>query len=219
MRDVFGKRVLESDDEVLAPSHTALVVVDMQNDFGHPDGHFARNGQDVSAIGAVVGRVARLVDAARASGVLVVWIQQTTLPDARSDSPAWLAFKMRHGVPPEYTLEGSWGQRFLEPLAPRHGEPVVQKHRSSAFRGTALDSLLRNGGVESIVVCGCVTEGCVESTVRDGAFHDFYATVAEDAVGSIRQDCREASLLVMGSQFRLRDGAELEGVWQRAAGD
>jgi nicotinamidase-related amidase len=219
MRELFGKHVLETDAEVLDPRHTALVVIDMQNDFGHPEGHFSRAGVDVSAVAAILPQVAALVETARRSGVLVVWIRQTTLPDGRSDSPAWLAFKSRHA--PEfdtgYTLEGSWGQDLLEPLAPEGDEPVVPKFRSSAFVNTNLDALLRANGTATVVVCGCMTEGCVEATARDAGHHDYYVALAEDAVASNTPAFHEASLLVMRSTFRVRSSAELDDAWHAAA--
>jgi nicotinamidase-related amidase len=219
MRELHGKQVLDTDEEVLDPRHTALVVVDMQNDFGHPNGHFSRAGVDVSAVPAIVPQVAALVERARRSGVLVVWISQTTLLGGRSDSPAWLAFKSRHA--PEfdtgYCLEGSWGQELLEPLAPEGDEPVVRKFRSSAFTNTNLDAVLRANGIATVVVCGCMSEGCVESTARDAGFHDYYVAVAEDAIVSNTPAFHEAALLVMRSQFRVRLSAALIEAWQAAA--
>ena len=211
MRELFGKRVLETDEEVLDPRHTALVVVDMQNDFGHPDGHFARAGVDISPVTAVLPRVAALVERGRRRGVLVVWVKQTTLPDGRSDSPAWLAFKSRHTADFDtaYTLEGTWGQDLLAPLAPQGDEPVVRKFRSSAFTNTNLDALLRANGIETVVVCGCMTEGCVEATARDAGYHDYYVAVAEDAIASNTPVFHDAALLVMRSTFRVRPSEQL----------
>jgi ureidoacrylate peracid hydrolase len=218
MRELFGKQVLETDAEVLAPAHTALVVVDMQNDFGHPEGHFAAAGAFVEPVGRVLPAVVALVEEARDHGVLVVWIQQTTLPEGRSDSPAWLGFKSRHAdeFDTAYTLDGSWGQRFLEPLAPGAGEPIVKKFRSSAFTHTTLDAVLRCNGIESVVVCGCMTEGCVESTARDAGFHDYYVAVAEDAIGSNTPAFHDASLTVMRSHFRVRPTSALVEAWEAA---
>ena len=134
MRELYGKQVFETDEEVLDPRHTALVVVDMQNDFGHPDGHFARAGVD---------------------------------------------------------------------------EPVVRKFRSSAFTRTNLDAVLRGNGIETVVVCGCMTEGCVEATARDAGYHDYYVAVAEDAIASNTPAFHDAALLVMRSTFRVRPSAQL----------
>lgn len=202
------------DDRLIEPRRSALVVVDLQNDFVHPDGYFGSHGKDVSAAYELVPRVASFVEAVRQAGALVVWIRQSTLPNGRSDSPAWRAFKQRHGFDGQYTLAGSWGQALCEPLEPAPDEPVVEKFRSSAFRGTSLDAILRANGVEHVFVCGCMTEGCVESTVRDAAFHDFYAGVVRDMVASTVPKLHEASLLVMSSQFRVVESAELLARWR-----
>jgi nicotinamidase-related amidase len=219
VRYLFGKQVLETDEEVLDPRQTALVVVDMQNDFAHPDGHFARSGANVEPVIAIIPTIATIVDAARAHEVLVVWVQQTTLPDGRSDSPAWLAFKTRRGADFDtaYTLEGSWGQRLVQPLATLPADPIVKKFRSSAFTHTTLDAILRNNGIATVVACGCMTEGCLESTARDAAFHDYYVVVIEDAVASNTPSLHEASLSVMQSQFPVRRAAEIAAIWAAAA--
>jgi ureidoacrylate peracid hydrolase len=211
VRELYGKQVFETDEEVLDSGHTALVVIDMQNDFGHPDGHFARAGVDVSPVPAILPQVGALVDRARRAGVLVVWIKQTTLPGGRSDSPAWLAFKSRHreNFDTAYCLEGTWGQEFLDPLAPAGDEPVVRKFRSSAFTNTNLEAVLRGNGIETVAVCGCMTEGCVEATARDAGYHDFYVAVAEDAIASNTPAFHDAALLVMRSTFRVRPSALL----------
>ena len=175
---------IPGDAEVFAPERTAVIVVDLQNDYAHPEGRFAASGADVSPVTAILPAVGAFVDAAREAGVLVVWIKQTTLPDGRSDSPAWLAFKRRNGGDGQYTFEGTWGHELAAPLAARREEPVVRKFRSSAFVNTDLDLILRAGGIESVVVCGCMTEGCLISTVRSASMADYYTGVAEDLVAS-----------------------------------
>src|SRR5579859_9991 len=114
MREVNGVSVYDSITEILSPAHTALLVVDMQNDGCHPDGWWAKQGRDVSRVLEVIPRVQKLIGAARRAAVLVVFIEQTTLPDNGSDPPAWLYFKTRDGRRrTDYTLDGSWGQRTV----------------------------------------------------------------------------------------------------------
>jgi ureidoacrylate peracid hydrolase len=216
VKEIYGKTVYDSDDEILHPRHTALVVVDLQNDFAHPDGHFARNGVDVAPIERILPRVVELVDAAREHGALVVWLQNTILPGGLSDSPSWLAFRSRHGFGLESTIEGTWGHDFVEPLRPAPTEPVVRKHRSSGFVNTDLDALLRANRIETVVCCGCFTEGCVESTVREAAFHDYYAVVVEDATATNSPERHDASIAVMRSQFLVRPAADVVRAWAAA---
>jgi nicotinamidase-related amidase len=90
---------------------------------------------------------------------------------------------------------------------------VVHKHRSSAFWGTDLELLLRSNGVRTVVVGGCTTEGCVESTARDAMFTDHYVVLAQDCVASDDRAQHDASLLLMRHRFDLASGAEVGAVW------
>src|SRR5690606_17697960 len=137
VKQINGTEVCDTLEELLNPAHTALVVVDVQNDFCHADGHFAKH-KNIEAITAMVPKWVSFVNAAQDSGIFTVFIQQLTLPHGRSDSPAWLRFKCRDGKNPEYTLLGSWGAELVEGLSPRAGDAVVQKFRPDAFVRTPL---------------------------------------------------------------------------------
>ena len=210
MKEYLGTRFFETDGELLDPRHAALVVVDLQNDMAHPEGVFGP-----SPVELIVPRAAELVHEAHAKGVLVVWLRNTVLPGGRSDSPAWLSYRSRHGFGLEYTVEGTWGHELLDGLAPGPEDVVVDKHRSSGFVGTDLDTVLRSNGIQTVAVCGCMTEGCVESTVRHAAFLDYYSVVVEDVVASNTPSLHEASLAVMRSQFPVRPAREVVAVWRR----
>lgn len=202
----------------MTPERTALVIVDMQNDFGHPDGYFGKKGQDVSSVFATVPAIERLVEGARQSGVLVIWTKNEALPAGRSDSAAWLAFK---GVAldldaPTYTLKDSWGQQFLEPLEPRPDEPVVVKYRSSSFDHTPLDLILRANKIENVVLCGCATDACVESTARSAAYHDYYTQIVSDCVASTRPKMHDDAMHVFDTFFTTAPSHEFISTWQAA---
>ena len=115
--------------------------------------------------------------------------------------------------PLRYTAEGSEGQAILDELASRPGDLVVKKYRSSGFWGTNLDMLLRSNGIKSIVVTGCTTEGCVESTARDALFNDYYVVLAEDCVASDDQAQHEASLLLMRNRFDIAASEQILDIW------
>ncbi|MGA8457349.1 MAG: isochorismatase family cysteine hydrolase, partial [Streptosporangiaceae bacterium] len=173
MIEVAGKQVFTELSEIVDPSHTALLIIDMQRDFCCAGGSFDRLGVDLSMYPPVIDRIGELLQGARQSGVLPIFIQMTVLPNRASESPAQIRFNLRlhdghHGQsePLAYTLDGSEGQRFVPGLEPQDGELVVKKYRSSAFWGTNLALLLRSNGIKSVVVSGCTTEGCVESTAR-----------------------------------------------------
>jgi nicotinamidase-related amidase len=220
MIEIAGKQVFTELSEIVDPAHTALVIVDMQRDFCCAGGSFDRLGVDLSMYPPVIERIAELIAAARTSAVTLVFIQMTVLPGRASDSPAQIRFNLRlhdshHGQadPLPYALDGSEGQRFVPGIEPLDGELVVKKYRSSAFWGTNLDLLLRSNGIKSVVVAGCTTEGCVESTARDAMFNDYYVVIAANAVASDDPPQHDASMYLMARRFDLATAADLRAAW------
>ena len=217
MRVVNGVACYSELSEILQPEHTALLVVDMQNDFCRPSGWMATQaGRDLSAIDEMVPHAVALVDAARDAGVFVVFIQQTTLPDNASDTAAWIYFKTRDGrTRTDYTLDGSVGQEVISEIEPRPGEARVKKHRPSSFHETELDRLLRDRGIETVVVFGTFTQGCVLATTLDASFHDYYVVLAEDCVQSFSQRLHGVALEFMSSRYDVVPSATIieEGGW------
>jgi nicotinamidase-related amidase len=209
-------------DELADPTHTALLLIDMQRDFVDPGGLFGELGIDLSMYAETRPRLAALLDAARRNGVLVIHIQNTALPDRMSDSPAQIRFNLRlheaarrDGPPLRYSVPGTPGHEFVDELSPGPGELVVRKYRSSAFWGTNLTLLLRSNAIKTVVVGGCTTEGCVESTARDALFCDYYVVVADDCVGSDDKDQHDASIHLMRHRFDLASAGEISAVWER----
>lgn len=221
MIEVDGKQVFTELHELVDPHHTALVVVDMQRDFCTPGGAFARLGVDISMYPPMVTRLVHLIGGARAAGVQVVYILMTMLPGRASDSPAQIRFNMRmqlsatSGAALSYTADGSEGQRLIPELHVQDGDLVVKKYRSSGFWGTNLDMLLRSNGIQTVLMSGCTTEGCVESTARDAMFNDYYVVIAEDCVASDDRAQHEASLLLMRHRFDVAPADEILREWTR----
>jgi nicotinamidase-related amidase len=215
-----GKDIFTELHELADPRRAALLLVDMQQDFVAADGAFASLGIDVSMYAEVRPKLAGLLAAARRHGVLVVHIQNTALPDLMSDSPAQIRFNLRmherargDGPPLRYTVPGTPGHAFVPDLRPLPHELVVPKYRSSAFWGTNLELLLRSNGIETVIVGGCTTEGCVESTARDAMFCDHYVIIAEDCVGSDDAEQHDASMLLMRHRFDMAPAAAIRDVW------
>lgn len=200
-------------EEILDPRHTALLLIDMQRDFCDDDGKFAQAGRDNSAIKETIPNCRALLDSARAHNVFVVHLQQITLPGQQSDNGGWLAFKTRDGKSPEYALLGSPGAEHIPQLAPQADEVVVQKFRPSAFHGTFLDQILRANGIESVLCCGCTTEGCVMATVMDASFHDYYTCVAEDAVGTSVPNMQQAAMTFMKARYQVFSTRQILSLW------
>jgi nicotinamidase-related amidase len=218
--EIDGKEVYTELAELVAPAHAALLVVDMQRDFCEAGGAFDELGVDLSMYPPVIPRIARLIAGARRAGVQVIFIQMTVLPGRLSESPAQIRFNLRLHLtshadvePLRYAAEGSVGQEILPELAPSDRDLVVKKYRSSGFWGTNLDMLLRSNGVKSVVVTGCTTEGCVESTARDALFNDYYVVIVEDCVASDDRVQHDASLLLMRHRFDMASAEEVLRVW------
>jgi nicotinamidase-related amidase len=184
MKKIYGKQVYSTLKEVVDPRHTAILVIDMQKDYCSKGGYLDKAGIDLTNGQKTLPRVIKLVDEGRKNGVKIVWIQNTTLKDGLSDSPAWLYLKAKAGLskPVPYTLEGDWGQEFVEGLVMKPGEPLIKKHRSSAFVSTDLDLILRSLLVESVICAGTITGGCVMMTALNAMHYNYYTVVARDCV-------------------------------------
>ena len=211
----------------LRSEHTALVLIDVQNDFVHADGWVARQQMpgylDSTAVPEAVAASAELLAAAREANVLRIFVRM--LGDLRYLSPAMIAQYRRMQGPgrPVSTLESTWGADFHESVTPESSdrEITLDKTRYSAFAGTRLDLILRSHGIETLVLCGVATSGCVESTTRDGLFHDYYVVTAADCCADYDRLRHEASLRKMDISFGyVLPWAEIAGCWsqRRAVG-
>jgi ureidoacrylate peracid hydrolase len=189
------------------PGHSALVMVDLQNDFVHPDGWVAQ--QQVpgflgdTGMTDVLARSAALLEAARQAGVLTLFVRMIG-DDHYLSGPVRAQYRRNHGgVRPTCVAEGTWGADWFDGLGPdgRDSEIIIDKHRYSAFIGTRADLVLRSNGIRTIVVCGCATSGCVESTIRDGFMLDYYVVIAGDACGDYEIDRHRSTLSKMDLSF------------------
>ena len=211
MQDVL----LEPGDR-LAPAHTAVLVVDMQNDFCAEGGYVhRRRGADMSANAPLAARIMTLVEAARRAGAGVIWIKANY--ERRYLSGQALA-KLREKQIEDVCCEGgSWGWAFYG-VAPAPGEWVIEKHTYSAFHGTELDRLLRFRGVRTLVVTGVATNVCVESTLRDGYFNGYYIVMPEDCVGSHTTALHAATIENVRQHFGyVPSSDEVMACWNEAA--
>lgn len=184
----------------------AVLVIDMQNDFGSAGGMFDRAGIDITGIQQVVAPIRRVLDAARRAGVPVVHVRMAHSPDLSDAGTLDGPHRVKH-VPmrvgeSDALVEGTWNTEILPELQPLEGEPVVTKTRYSGFFETDLDATLRSLGARHLIVTGCTTSVCVESTVRDAMFRDYSCLVLEDCTAEpIGQANHEATLLVIQRLF------------------
>ncbi len=182
--------------ELVVPSKTAILVVDVQNDFCEPDGAAGKGGKDTSACMAMIPRLQRFLDAARAHGTNVIFIQ--TIHEPSTDSDVWVG--RRANPDARNCLKNSWGAEFTG-IGPQAHEPVVIKHRYSAFVNTRLDSVLRTLKVENTIVLGVATNVCVESTSRHAYMLDYNVVFVSDCSAAYDQAAHDMTLLVHKKYF------------------
>ena len=171
-------------------SRAAVVVVDMQNAFASPGGLLDLAGVDISGAAAVTRTIGQLLPAARACGVPVVYLQTGYKPDLsngggeRSPNPrketALCLMRARPELRGQLLVEGTWDFQIVDELAPQAGDVVVLKTRYSGFAGTTLDATLRVRGIQYLFFVGIATNVCVESTLRDAYFQEYWPLLVTD---------------------------------------
>jgi len=200
---------------MLAPARTALLVIDVQNDFVAPDGALGRDGLDMAPLEEPLQRVEALIAAARAAGVTLVFVRVVTRPE--TDSNALKLLTERKGQQLDTVAicrAGTPGADYYR-VQPRAGELEVEKPLYSAFAGTLLEPQLRARGIDTLLVCGFTTECCVDSTVRDAFHRDFNVFIAFDACAAYLPDLHHASLNALAlSCALLVDSHAAAQAWQ-----
>ena len=179
---------------------TALLVVDMQNGFCHDDGAINRMGLPAARLRDAIAPCARLVAAARAARVPVLFTRYVYRPDY-ADGGLLVDELMPDLKTHEALRAGSWDAEVIDALAPAAGETVIDKNRPSAFFGTDLEAALKTLGARNLVVCGVTTNCCVETTVRDASQRDIRTFVVRDAVAEYDDDRHAVALKSMALLF------------------
>jgi len=205
---------------------TAVIVVDMQNDFGSKGGMFDRAGIDISGIQKVIGPTAKVLAAARHSGVKIIYLKMGFRPDlsdlGSSDSPN----RVRHlkfgvgktvrapdGTKSRILIRDTWNTEIVPELKPQADDIVIYKHRFSGFYQTDLDARLKQLSTKYILFTGCTTSVCVESTVRDAMFRDYSCVLLADCMSEpigygLPRSNHEASLLIAQVLFGWVSGSD-----------
>jgi nicotinamidase-related amidase len=176
----------------LDPDDTALVVVDMQNGFCHPDGSLYAPGSE-EAIEPCV----QLAERVRDAGANVVFTRDVHPPEQFDDAHYYDEFE-RWG---EHVVAGSWEAELVEELSPRDEELIVEKHTYDAFYRTQLHGWLAARGVDDLVICGTLANVCVLHTAGSAGLRDYRPVLVEDAVGCIEDEHREYALEHAGWLF------------------
>lgn len=177
----------------MTPETSALLIVDLQNDFLHPEGAYGRAGQKSEAIAALPARVAPVADAMRRAGGVVISTQFTLVP-GRGGEPMIAAHlkKLRPFLTKGDFAPGSWGNQMVEAL----GTPdfIIEKIAYSAFYMTRLEWVLRKNGITDLLVAGIVTNGGVASTVRNAHVLDLHTTVLSDGCAAFSDTTHNAAI-------------------------
>jgi nicotinamidase-related amidase len=206
--------VLRTLQEQLRPAHTALVVVDMQNDFCAEGGYLQRtraatskNPIRVDENERIAGRIERLASVARRAGATVAWLR--SVYDFKYLAPAHIARREGEGC----CMEGTWGADWFR-LQPESSDLVVTKHTFSGFHDTDLHQRLQARGVRTLVMTGVATNVCVDSTLRHGFFLGYNIVLAQDCVGSGNQAGHEGTVATVRVNFgSVVDSGEVIGMF------
>lgn len=181
----------------ILPKETALLVIDPQNDYCHPEGSLAKSGVDVSVWAETTPQIAELIKVCQSAGIRDIWTRHYNCPDDHGRAqkrlkPHTLKRKTVTCQP------GSWGSEFLDELNPlvTEGSRVLDKYRFSAFYGTTLETLLNIFGTRLLIICGSTTNACVDTTIRDAYVRNFDVVAVEDCIAGVRKDWHEMALQV-----------------------
>jgi ureidoacrylate peracid hydrolase len=199
--------------------NTAVIVVDMQNDFGSKGGMFDRAGLDISMIRSAVPPTSRVLASARQSGIAIIYRKMGYRPDLSDLGDSESPNRTRHlhfgvgqrlsapdGTEGRILIRDTWNTDIVTELKPESGDTVVYKHRFSGFFETELHDILKRLGIRCLIITGCTTSVCVESTVRDAMFRDYSCVLLADCMGEpigngLPRSNHDASLLTMQTLF------------------
>jgi ureidoacrylate peracid hydrolase len=200
----------------IATAKTAVIVVDMQNDFGAKGGMFDRAGIDISMIQKAVGPTAKVLSAARNAGLKIIYLKMGYHPDLSDLGTPDSVNRMRHlqimhvgktvkapdGTESRILVRDTWNTNIIAELKPQIGDVVMYKTRFSGFYQTELDTVLKRLGIKHLIITGCTTSVCVDSTIRDAMYRDYQPILLADCTGEpigdgLPRSNHEASLLTI----------------------
>lgn len=190
---------------LVQPGRAALLVIDVQKDFVK------------APMQPMVDALAALLARARAAGVFVVYVQNFVMKNGLSHTPAETLRRGNVGLAMEVTVDGTEGQEFVDQIAPLAGDPVVRKLRLDSFYGTNLETILRARRIETVLVTGVATHGCVTGTSYAAQARDFNVVVVEDCVATWSDELHRSALHVLrGTMGGVLHSSALAECWAPA---
>lgn len=206
--------ILRTLEEQVKPNHTALIVIDVQNDFCSPAGAMAKKlNVDVTRVNASIPHLNVLIEEARQAGVLVAYIRvEHSLPRMLGNKRLLRA----DGEDIWPVKAGSWGAEWYDKLnKPQSGELVVTKYNYDAFEDTPLDLVLKARGIKTVVITGYMAEVCVETSSRHAFVKGYYVVIPRECTDSYSEEPYRATLSVIGNFFgKVVSSAEVAAIWQ-----
>lgn len=187
------------------PRHTAVLMIDMQRDFLEPGGFGAALGNDVSLLRSAIEPCRRVLDAARAAGLLIIHTREGHRPDLTDCPPSKFARGGKLAIGSlgpmgRILVRGEAGHDIVPELYPVAGEPVVDKPGKGAFYQTDLQLILQNQAIKTLIVCGVTTEVCVNTSVREANDRGYECIVPQDCVGSYFPEFQHYGLAMIQAQ-------------------
>ena len=201
------------------PARTAIIVVDMQNDFGSKGGMFELAGIDITEIQRAVAPTANVLAAGRQAGLKIIYLKMAFQPDLSDagipESPNWRMHKdlqigkavlAPDGSESRILVRDTWNTDIVDELTPSPDDILIYKSRFSGFYRTELHDVLQSLGVRYLIVTGCTTSICVESTIRDAMFRDYSCVLLEDCTAeplgaNFSRSNHEAALFTIQAAF------------------
>ena len=177
----------------ISKAHTALLVMDFENDIVHPEGAFKDFGfAQMVADNNVLDKTSQLLTAARSSGVTVIYVSvkfREGYPERPANSGLWQGL---HGA--NALVEGTWGSQIHDQLTPEKGEPIVTKRGVSAFAASDIEQILHNKRIGTLILAGVATNFVVEGTARQACDLGYDTIVVGDCCASMTQEAHDSSL-------------------------
>lgn len=205
-------KLLHQIAEKVEPSHSALLIIDMQNDFCSRGGFLDQIGIDVTGVQEIVPKVSRLIDAAHQKQVRVVYLRSHF--DDEFLLPPMIE-RLERKKMPRYCLSGTWGAAFIDNLQPQAEDLIVTKHRYSGFFGTSLGQLLSDSGVQTVILAGTATNNCVDGTGRDAYYNGYYVVLLSDATAAPTPELHANALATADHAYAsIATAKELLAAWE-----
>lgn len=190
--------MIKGIENYLNPKKSAILVIDIQNDFCHSKGHFGKNKFNLSYIHNTIPRIQNFVKKSRSLGVKIIHIR--SFMDQKFLSPSMRVRNTLLGRQKGICLKGSWGAKFYK-IIPEKKDIILTKHTYSAFIGTGLTEILKKRDIQSLLITGVLTNVCCESTLRDGFMLGFFTFLVEDCCASVDKKAHLASIENVNKYF------------------